>query len=210
MNPCQAFGKSRTKNGKGASNANWKGGKSLWPFGNSRGPNFQEQSEKARERDEQTCQQCGQTEAELGRRLDVHHKIPFENFPDWREANDLSNLVSLCQPCHKRLEAQIEERQMVLPLYAHRPAGVQPFLKAPRRRQPASTAVDRLLAELKAYCDQGRGRRGQVARFLGIDRSAVSDWFNPDKSRLPTAEQALAIQEFLKKHRRSRKPSTGE
>lgn len=68
---------------------------------------------------------------------------------------------------------------------------------------PART--EKLLAELKAWCDQERGRQSEVARLLGISRQTVSDWFRPEKHKQPTAEQALALLEFLKqqpkKHR---------
>jgi predicted XRE-type DNA-binding protein len=71
---------------------------------------------------------------------------------------------------------------------------------------PMPPRVDKLLAELKAWCDQEWGRRAKVAKMLGIERSALSDWFNPKSSRLPTAEQALEIQAFLRAQRR-RRPS---
>jgi hypothetical protein len=68
--------------------------------------------------------------------------------------------------------------------------------------------VDKLLADLKAWCDEERGRRSEVARMLGISRAALTQWFNPESSRLPTAEQALAIQEFLQTQRH-RRPGPG-
>ena len=46
------------------------------------------------------------TRAELGRSLDVHHIIPFRRFAgDWRAANDLANLLTLCPTCHAKADA---------------------------------------------------------------------------------------------------------
>jgi len=50
-------------------------------------------------RDHFTCQKC----AIKGVRLDVHHKIPFMVSFD----NSLSNLISLCRPCHMKEEKKI-------------------------------------------------------------------------------------------------------
>ena len=69
------------------------------------GPNWREQRVKARERDGHICQECGKPEAELDRKLDVHHIAPFREFglKNYIQANDLSNLISLCAPCHSTL-----------------------------------------------------------------------------------------------------------
>ena len=58
-----------------------------------------------------------------------------------------------------------------------------------------------LLNELRQWCTEERGRQAEVARFLGVFPQAVSDWFAEKKQ--PTGEQALAIQEFLRKQRRA-------
>lgn len=79
-----------------------------------RGGNWKSQSKKARERDGYCCQGCGITEADLGRQLDVHHKVPFRLFESPLEANQLDNLISVCPSCHKRLEI---EGQKDLPLF---------------------------------------------------------------------------------------------
>jgi hypothetical protein len=66
-----------------------------------------------------------------------------------------------------------------------------------------SERVKRLLAEAKAWCiSQGEGGQTKLAGILGVKRQAVSIWFleaqkkHPKKK--PTAEQALALEEFLK------------
>jgi predicted HNH restriction endonuclease len=35
--------------------------------------------------------------------MDVHHVKPIRECEDWQEANELSNLVSLCNPCHLKV-----------------------------------------------------------------------------------------------------------
>jgi hypothetical protein len=66
-----------------------------------------------------------------------------------------------------------------------------------------SGRVRTLLAEAKAWCDVERGRRAKLARCLGVPLSTVSHWFReymkPQPARQPTAEQILALQEFLAK-----------
>ena len=54
-------------------------------------------------RDNFTCQECGITMNEVRIPFHVHHKIPFLISFD----NSLNNLVTLCPPCHRRIEAQI-------------------------------------------------------------------------------------------------------
>lgn len=86
---------------RGESNFNWKGG--YEPY---YGPNWRQQRRNARARDKYTCQRCGVTEKDLGRQLDVHHKIRFGNFgiKRYKEANRLENLISLCYTCHTTVE----------------------------------------------------------------------------------------------------------
>ncbi len=77
----------------------------------SYGPNWSIQRQKARERDHYRCRNCGQPE-QPGREHDVHHLRPFRTF-DYRPgenvnfvpANRLSNLITLCPDCHRRVEA---------------------------------------------------------------------------------------------------------
>ena len=79
-----------------------------------RGANWQDQARKARQRDGFSCRVCGVSEEELGRQLDVHHKIPYHRFKSNVEANKLEHLISVCPPCHARLEARLQEE---LPLF---------------------------------------------------------------------------------------------
>jgi DEAD/DEAH box helicase domain-containing protein len=40
----------------------------------------------------------------------VHHKIPFRTYASPGEANQLSNLVTLCSECHRRVETAVRIR----------------------------------------------------------------------------------------------------
>ena len=97
---------SRTRTGvampqvSGPNHWRWKGGKKPYY-----GPNWQNQRRNARRRDNYCCQQCGKTEQDLGRQLDVHHIIPFREFGagQYKEANSITNLICYCAPCHSAL-----------------------------------------------------------------------------------------------------------
>ena len=79
-----------------------------------RGANWEIQAREARERDGFACQVCGVSEEDLGRQLDVHHKIPYRSFSSNVEANKLEHLISVCPPCHGKLEAELRQE---LPLF---------------------------------------------------------------------------------------------
>lgn len=88
----------------------WRGG-----IGDDRGPNWHRQRNRARARDGYCCQRCGVSEDEYGQQLDVHHVIPFRLFSDYRVANEMTNLLSVCSPCHVILEGDVKDlRQMFL------------------------------------------------------------------------------------------------
>jgi DEAD/DEAH box helicase domain-containing protein len=75
---------------------------------NNYGPGWNTIRQRVRERDGYRCQSCGVLES--GREHDVHHKIPFRTFPSPQEANQLNNLVTLCQSCHRRVETAVRVR----------------------------------------------------------------------------------------------------
>lgn len=75
-----------------------------------RGPNWNEQKTKARRRDNYQCQNCGVHESELNELLSVHHIKPYREFDDWKEANKLDNLISLCRSCHAKIELANEKQ----------------------------------------------------------------------------------------------------
>lgn len=69
------------------------------------GSNWLAQRRKTRSRDNYTCQRCGITEDEYGQQLSVHHIVPFVMFKDYKEANLLDNLLSVCEPCHRKIHS---------------------------------------------------------------------------------------------------------
>lgn len=86
----------------------WKGGSGQRYYGQ----NWFRQARFARKRDGYRCQNCGVSQKEIGKSLDVHHIIPFRSFDyipgeneNYLQANELSNLISLCRNCHMRVEA---------------------------------------------------------------------------------------------------------
>lgn len=100
------MGKNIAENYSGPNSHLWKGGTVKYY-----GPNWKRQARDARKRDDHQCQHCGMTQAELGRKLDVHHIVPFREFgyvieenDNYRQANRLSNLISLCPQCHRKVE----------------------------------------------------------------------------------------------------------
>jgi len=92
---------------RGANNPAWRGGSV--PYG----PVWPDQRQRARNRDDYTCQRCGITEEELGCELSVHH---IRRFGDSRD-NSLENLISLCgnhnaeksNSCHLHCEHHPED-----------------------------------------------------------------------------------------------------
>lgn len=72
------------------------------------GENWREQREKALERDNYECRVCGLTneqhQAAHDQSLHVHHIQPLRTFDEPEDANDVENLVVLCQGCHNRWE----------------------------------------------------------------------------------------------------------
>ena len=75
------------------------------------GPGWSLARRRARKRDNFICRLCGVAEETLGKKLDVHHIIPFRDFEDSQEAHKIGNLISLCPSCHHRTE-HIREPQI--------------------------------------------------------------------------------------------------
>lgn len=73
------------------------------------GPNWPTQRKKALERDNYTCVKChhvGYRKPNGRWSVSVNHKRKIKlfvtaNVLDWEAANDLSNLETLCEVCHK-------------------------------------------------------------------------------------------------------------
>lgn len=81
----------------GTNSGTWNGGKEEY-----KGPDWEKQRALSRKRDSYSCVRCGVKEDELGMELSVHHIIPFSLWNNSWEANDLSNLKTLCEPCHRK------------------------------------------------------------------------------------------------------------
>ncbi len=95
---------SQSKMFSGENSGTWNGGDI-----NYYGSNWLSQRRLARERDHFTCQDCGISEEQYGHELSVHHIKPFREFNgDWENANELSNLVSVCEyPCHRKRHSKM-------------------------------------------------------------------------------------------------------
>lgn len=84
-------------------NSAWKGGVAQWPYSR----NWQELAQQIRDRDQWTCQDCGECRQRWGAALHVHH-IDENKLND-----DPANLVSLCARCHMVRHGALKE---VMPL----------------------------------------------------------------------------------------------
>jgi DNA-binding XRE family transcriptional regulator len=78
-----------------------------------------------------------------------------------------------------------------------------PLLFRTLDREMPDEEIARLLAELRVWCDEKRGRQAQIAKMLGLPRQSINDWF-AGKS-VPTLQAGLKIQAFLRQERRRRK-----
>jgi 5-methylcytosine-specific restriction endonuclease McrA len=96
----------RAKDRTGKEAPNWKGGWESEYYG----PNWEEQRDRALERDGNECVYCGVSQddakGKTGSPLHVHHRQRKETFRDgsgnldYESANALSNLITLCVVCH--------------------------------------------------------------------------------------------------------------
>lgn len=91
----------------GENNSSWSGGRETYY-----GPNWNEARNSVLERDDFRCKNCGCTQKEhynrVGFDLDVHHIDPLRTFDDnYSDANDPSNLITLCRRCHPKAESGV-------------------------------------------------------------------------------------------------------
>lgn len=84
---------------QGNKNPAWRGGCKL-----DRGRNWSAQRKLTLKRDGNICQYCGKIN-KAKRKFQVHHIKPYRTFNgDYIQANQLSNLIVLCGPCHGKAE----------------------------------------------------------------------------------------------------------
>lgn len=90
---------------RGKKHPNWQGGPAEKNGRRYRGPGWTRIRREIRKRDGYTCQDCGIHESDYNKSLDVHHKIPFNQFGgNSQKANNPKNLISLCNSCHQNAE----------------------------------------------------------------------------------------------------------
>jgi len=80
----------------GENSASWLGGHTQY-----RGKNWSSQRKQALKRDNFVCQNCGSQNS-----LVVHHLHPYHLFSNYKEANQLENLITLCKSCHGKIEIE--------------------------------------------------------------------------------------------------------
>lgn len=83
---------------KGLDHYNWQGGITPLTRRRIRGIFWKQIANEIRKRDNNICQICGLKGN--GKKLPVHHIIPFRISKD----NNFNNLITVCQPCHMKLE----------------------------------------------------------------------------------------------------------
>ena len=98
---CRA--KWQSERSSGENNPNWNPN-----YVDEYGTNWSEQRGLAIARDEFMCQDCGISNEEYREThsisLDVHHIQPISTFEKPEDANQLSNLITLCRVCHRYWE----------------------------------------------------------------------------------------------------------
>jgi 5-methylcytosine-specific restriction endonuclease McrA len=90
----------------GADSPHWTGGKSIYDGVKHALPlAWREQRRQQRERDNRTCQLCGEKRDPTEQRLDVNHLIPIL----CGGTNGDYNLMSMCRGCHSKTEAFVRK-----------------------------------------------------------------------------------------------------
>lgn len=74
----------------------------------NRGHAWTKLADAIRKRDGYICQRCNRSQEANKQRLSVDHIRPWRSFSDKAEANEPSNLVSLCRRCHMEKTAKAE------------------------------------------------------------------------------------------------------
>jgi transcriptional regulator with XRE-family HTH domain len=64
---------------------------------------------------------------------------------------------------------------------------------------------EKLIAELRAWCQEKYGRQTEVAKALGVSKGTVNHWLS---GHVPSYDKGLALAAFLEQRRRSQRPSS--
>jgi hypothetical protein len=83
------------KERRGEKSPSWKGGKTQFGRAFRSSPRYKELRKLCLERDNFTCQKCGQN----GGILEIHHIFNTADYPELRYS--LTNCITLCRNCHK-------------------------------------------------------------------------------------------------------------
>lgn len=113
----------------GSKRHNWKGGITPDQIRIRRSLPMQLAREACFDRDNYTCQSCG----ERGGQLNAHHVWPFQRFPEWKF--EVGNLITLCRKCHDHFHKSAG---------GHTKVAIGPFFypkKSKVREDPAKYAV---------------------------------------------------------------------
>jgi len=62
---------------------------------------------------------------------------------------------------------------------------------------PETPRLDSLLTEVRRWCDARRGRKAELARYLGARPHQINEWLTNYRCK-PSTEYALAMAEWLK------------
>lgn len=99
----ECMGEWQSEHFRGEDNPRWSGG-----YDDYYGETWDQKRREALQRDGFECQSCGIGRADhhdaYGRDLHVHHINPIRTYANPGRANELSNLVTLCEKCHKQWE----------------------------------------------------------------------------------------------------------
>lgn len=75
-----------------------------------------EAREKALYRDDYLCTDCEMSNKvhnnTYNKNLEVHHIVPVRTFKDYTAAHELTNLRTLCVPCHRRIETELRNKNV--------------------------------------------------------------------------------------------------
>ena len=154
-----------------------------------RGPGWQRQRDRARQRDQYRCRWCGAPERP-GRQHHVHHIVPFRDFAwvpaqneNYRQANRLANLITLCPSCHHQAEQHLAVQSTLsglgrvlghlIPLFLMcdpRDVGIASDVQAPQTGLPTIFIYDRipggvgLSEQVLSLCDELLTRAAELVR----------------------------------------------